>query len=383
MTFGGLAVILILASSAAAEPTLSYEGSFHVPNPGNPSFYDAYTIVVVPDGHPRPGSATPVSGPTVVMGHRQGANAGAYELQVPALVSSGPLNSATLVPGGSGGTQMPGMPSPYGPTCMGSAGNFWQAKPNVGNWGDTDGLRSAPDDGDVGTVDYTLGSSGTPTIGFPEGDWLAGDQWDQDGVLRRGDGSGNNLPVTDGTKDGATFLVNVDGRNSATSAQLIQCVRSGDGGPMSTQTPLFRATKSSATWQAGNFKIDYIRDTAGDEWFALALPVSQTPWDGTNHHFNLDFYRGDLSDDLLHAPDFTEDIGPMVDAGAGWRHTTQTKVTDFAVDWATSQIYVIDTWTDSRIHVFTLEGEASGPIPEPGGLALLGLVALGLRRKRS
>lgn len=376
--------VLAVAANAFALPTLEYEGSFLVPRV-NPDFYDAQTIVVVPDGHTRPGGGA-VAGPTIVMGHRQGGAPGAYELQIPALKTAGPLNSATLVPGVSGGTEFPG--HSLGPTCIGSAGNFWRAKGGV--WHDTDGLLSAPDDGDGGTADYTLGTSATVSPSVVEGDWLPENRFDYDGTIRRGDAAGNSLP-TDGTADGATFLMNHDGSSGTYTAGVFQCVRNGVGGPMTSQVELFHPRKPSTSWRDGAFKLDYMRDTAGDEWFVLALP-DDTPWDGTNHHYDLYFYQGDLADGGEYDPDpmsakaggFTVDVGPLVDAGAGWRHTTHTKVTDFAVDWENSQLYLIDTWTDSRIHVFTLEGEAAEPIPEPGfaGLLLFGAGAL-LRKRRA
>lgn len=370
-----------LAAPAAADPTptLQYVGSFHVPGLGPESAYDIRTIAFVPAGTLRPGSTETVSGATLVVANDQSLHSGnghydwTLEALIPTLVASGPLNSATYVAPASGGTEFSGRLQ--GPTTVDSAGNFWHG---AGGWGTSnDGLYSLPDDGNAGTLDFTLGSSGgNPTTTTVEGDWHPGaNLYEIDGFLRRGDGTGNDLSVTDGTKAGATFVMNVDGYNSLTSARVIQYTRQSDGGAMGTPVELFQLTKSSATWQAGSYKLDYIRDTEGAEWFVALYPNGSNAWDGTNHHLYLDFYNGALSDGALHAPDFTIDIGPLIDAGVGFRNTTQTKTTDIAVDWDNGLIYVNDTWTDSRIHVLQLTGV---PVPEPATMALLAVGGLAL-----
>lgn len=350
MTASCLLSASVATSSWALE--LAYEGSFLSPSP-EPS-YTAYTICFVPAGTTRPGNAQPVSGPTLIVGW-ESRNAGnkVKEFTIPALVKTGTMNYASWVLNANGGTDFlkPANSGDRntGPYDVDSAGYFWG--PAKLDWGEY-GLRSD-------RINWLLG--GTSTTGLylnvAEAGW-GGTRYPLSGVLRRGDGAGHDLTVTDGTKNGAKFIHSSGGNAGTCAGRVVQSVRNGNGGNM-VSTVLFAPTNCPGTaWGDNGWDVTYVRDTCGSEWFL----VFRGSLNGTYKSSTWYFYRGDLADGLGHCPNETINVHTMITNGVGYSTggapSGPQSLRDIAVDWQNSRLYLLDSlgYSSSRVHVFTLKG---------------------------
>jgi hypothetical protein len=361
-----LACLLAMPCGASAAPSLLYEGSFNLPSASAWVDYYYGQLTFVPDGTARPGwNGAAVQGPTV-LGETTWAHKTREFGPVPAFSKTAAgLQTAPLVTNANGGTELDGGSAP---DCVDLNGDLYGRNTTSMH---TDGaaLYSNP-----GTS--VLGGTATLTAA-PESGWPGA--YANDGVLRRGDGSGGDL-TTDASAAGAKFLV-CRHPNAGPGYYLdVHEVTRVDATTVSSAR-LFRAFQQD--FSDGYRQMDYIRDTLGAEWVVLMKPGAHT-----GDSFTVDLYDGTLSGDVNADPTYQFDIGPDIAAGAGW-HTSDSRIKDVAVDWANSQLYVLDGGAfgtgnnrAARVHVFSLKDEVA-PIPEPG---VLGLVALGLsfvfRRKR-
>jgi MYXO-CTERM domain-containing protein len=380
-------VVLVMASAALAGPELLYDGSFQLPT-GEPG-WTAENICFVPAGNTRPGSGQTVTGPTLLVGWetRSGySDGGIREITIPALVTSGTMNRASWIAGASGGTSMGGIGGQNtrmtGPYDVDAAGSLW----GPGGSG-VRGLRSGST--------WELGSTTNTTPALAETWYGPAGMIDYGtaGVLRRGDGAGNDLSIADGTLGGTRFLITTRGNGGSYDTKVYENIRNGDGGNM-TGSLLFSPRSAQTNyggapaWASGRFDLQYVRDPVGQEWFVLM----NVPWNGKTAGV-IDFYRSDVADGQAHDPELSPDIDLLArDNGVGEMGSGnyQGIFEDIAVDWANSKLYVLESNgyaknggnNSSRVHVFTLFDEVP-PVPEPAGLGVVGLALLGLKRRRA
>lgn len=195
----GFIAVAVLSVYADKPWTLQYEGSYTFPTMATAGWGDYYPYVItfVPDGATRPPwGGSPIQGPTVLL-------AGSYATRfrecgpIPTLVKSGTLNTAPLIPLESGGTAFNGGQRI---TSVDSAGVLW-------------GLTAASSIAPTALYEYNQTAAGFSYLGTNRPaththctGWLGA--FPNTGVLRRGDGTGNDLP-SDGhqTSPAARFLL--------------------------------------------------------------------------------------------------------------------------------------------------------------------------------
>jgi hypothetical protein len=192
-----VAAVLALGPTPATAATLilDYEGSFNLPPANGWGDHYARSVVFIPDGNARPGSARAVTGPSLLVwyhwaGHTVGFN------DLPAPVEAGPLGVATWLRNANGGTESDGPGGyTYYPVDVCSAGNIWAGFKASGG-----GPLTALSNPGVTVLGGTSHAVSTVESGWPTGGFSL------NAVLRRGDAVGEDYP-TDGTDTGARFLV--------------------------------------------------------------------------------------------------------------------------------------------------------------------------------
>jgi len=356
-----MAVLLSVPLAALAVPTLVYEGSLKLPDAGGGAHYPSYMVFVPndPTGSNRPGwGGTPIVGPSLVVRYTNVNDTREWNA-LPALskTSAGLLN-ATQLPGASGGTDYSG--GQY-IRDIDSSGNIWDTSFTSST--SPTGMYSNPGTHVLGgTTDPVAPAYKIQETGWP-GSWAVG------GFLKRSAG----LP-TDGTAIGATFVTS---RRRSDGCYVEQEVRTG--ATTMVTTPLFTF---SGTFNDSPYFIQYAPATDGEEFF-----IRWKQGGHTGNTFTIDLYDSTAAG-ADPTPVASPDIGDMIFKGAGFLDPNSS-IDYVAVDWANSQLYVLDGGTSSsasalrrsaHIHVFTL---APPPIPEPAGLGLMGLALLAIRRKRS
>ena len=369
LCFVALMLIGVCSAAVAGQiPDVVYDGSFNLPNASAWGDYYYGFLSFVPDGTPRPGwEGDPVEGPTLLV-RTTWANK-TREVVIPALSTTpGDLQTATWLTNADGGTEIDGG---WFPTTADSDGNLWGT--HFTSLTAHSGLRSDPGNAVLGGTE--------PLTDIQESGWPG--TFPIDGLLRRGDGYGNDLP-TSGLAEPpapATFLVCRQPSGGEGYHVAIHEVTRIDADNVSSEV-LFYLWRDG--FDDGNRKMTYVRDAGGDEWFAFLQPGTHD-----DDSFIIEFYDPTLSGGVeVDSPTWTWDIGPDVLAGAGW-HAGDSFIVDIAFDWDNNQFYVLDGGRfgtsnnrEGRVHVFTLFQEPPPPIPEPAGLSLLGMALLGLKRKR-
>jgi hypothetical protein len=330
----GLLGFLIFAASVSqvqAGLTLVYEGSFNLPSAVT-HYYQRATFV--PNGNTRPGNSVPVTGPSLVIGN---SHSGVYIREVnniPVLSKTlGGMGTATTLTNTLGGTQYSGATYRY-PQTVDSAGNMWNPYPNNGYYEPRVAYKAGS---------HVLGTNTEAALsvdtGWPGSSYLCGN-----GVLRRGDGAGGDLP-TDGTTIGAKFVVigekGVGGRSS-----VFTWTRTGT-------TAGTHITNFNTVTSGDYSTVRYVRDTASNEYFMVFSDGSPR----TNN--NLKFFASGTtgSNDT---PTATYDVDTDITNGPGWLDATYSLIRDVSVDWPNSKLYVLEATISGagntragRMHVFT------------------------------
>lgn len=322
---------------------LSYEGSFNLPSGSAWSDYYVASLVFVPDGATRPGwSGTPVAGPSLLLSYSYQWNLVEVN-QFPALSKTvNGMGTAVWLQNNAGGTRWKGGRA----SDVDSAGLVWNS--STGSSGSNDGMHRNPNGHYLGGTNHVVLSA----------DWYSSHP--SCGVLRRGDGYGNNL-TADGSNIGARFLINQRTGSAAWSGYVIEVTRTGTGENDVVKTNLFRyhGGTTDAEKQQG---IQYVRDTGGKEWIIMWRFVADNARIG-NHNW-LDFYPPTFDGSVPQLmPSFSIDVGDiLVKNGPGWMEATNTSWIKYVgVDWANSKLYVLEgTRSGSsktqlgRVHVFTV-----------------------------
>lgn len=99
---------------------------------------------------------------------------------------------------------------------------------------------------------------------------------------------------------------------------------------------LFVITNSVNFNDGMQYAFDYVRDKNGEEWYLL-WKIGGHP----NDSFKFWPFEGTASGGGNVLAKYEYDIGPDIVAGAG-RHTNNSQIADIGVDWANSQIHVLD-----------------------------------------
>ena len=358
------AALLALPLTASAGLTLNYEGSLKMPTRSSaPKEYYARGAAFAPTGTPVLGGGS-LTEPSLLVGYSWHQNTVEYtKLPTPAKTPAALAAALTAVTG----TTVVDRPADNVLGDVDSAGNMW----DTDQYTSGGGHPGAYSDPGVHMLGATSLSSGRIV---QETGWPAG--WAGTVCLRRGDGAGNDLP-SDGTTVGAKFLYVQRTHADGESAYVYEVTRS-DATTVSS-TLLFK--RSTGDFNTTDQFVQYVRDTSGAEYIMLSYEQGHS---GDSHV--LEFYdpATAIGGALNPAPAYSLDIGPDIAAGAGWMNASSV-VGATAVDWANSQLYVVDgRYKDVRIHVFTAQGPVARPVAEPGvlGLTLLGVPLLLRSRKR-
>ncbi|MGQ9661217.1 MAG: hypothetical protein ACUVWX_02640 [Kiritimatiellia bacterium] len=132
---------------------------------------------------------------------------------------------------------------------------------------------------------------------------------------------------------------------------------------------LFVITNSTDFYDGMLYSFDYVRDKNGEEWYLLWKVGAHT-----GDSFKFWVFEGTASGGGNVLAKHEYDIGPDIVAGAGW-HAADSRVKDIGVDWANSQIHILDGGAEGatkpregRIHVFTVLGV---PPPPKGTAAVI------------
>lgn len=334
-------LLLACAGSASAQVKLVYEGSFKLTNAAVWGGYYYGDLVFVPDGNARPGwTGASVSGPTVITRNVFGSNP-SREHRVPTLSkTSGGLIKAAMIPLASGGTEISGSPI----DTVDSDGNLWISA------GYSSGSYMYSSNG-VSVLGSNVAASATQSTGWPGA-------YENNGLLRKGDGTGGNLPTSGNSLPPNPSKFIVAKRLSAGPGfftYVYECTRTSANTVVSTNIfNLWQADYNTAYKQ-----IEYVRDTAGKEWFI----VQPSEIDHASDTYVVNLYNGNLSGGInVTNPTYAINVGPDIAAGAGW-HLASSRIRDVAVDWANSRLYILDGETsataynrEGRVHVFTVGG---------------------------
>ena len=361
-----LLTVALLAGSAPAAVTMTYDGSFDVA-----SGYYGKGLAFVPDGVGNGDRPVSVTGPTVLTTSTH-SNGFMKEWYIPALLKTGPANSATQVTTANGGTYvdvlktLAGSNNPDSLAVMGS--NIWAMQGYLG-------------DGAIGLI-----KMGTNEV------WSAGNT----GVSRvqptgytakyGGGGLADKWDETDTLLSTSWYPENPDPDNGVYGSR-IYVSKAAKGDPTVGDANVFDWTVTSDIfnfWVSADdynydldsdFDIEYV-EVGGTKYYVMSS--GDTHADSAKLMF---FNASTTGDDAT--PDFTIDVSSDIAGGVGWFHSTNGGLKDFAYDKANNQLYLFDTTTGvspagGRIHVFTL-------VPEPATMGLLGLGFAGmaaLRRRR-
>ena len=357
-----LVALLALPASAQKPWTLQYEGSYTFPSMGTSGWGDYYpgsgAITFVPNGTPRPTwGGDPVQGPTILVSGGWGARTRECG-PIPALVKSGSLNTAPLIPLSSGGTAFNGG---WPVTTVDSTGMLWGLGPSSSS-----NPTALYESNSTASAMCYLGTNRSLANAHCTG-WPG--TYPITGIMRRGDGSGNDLP-SDGhqVSPPAKFLLMQHANVTPDPLNVWQATRTG---PTTVSSSLLFVITNALNFTDGMaYSFEYVRDKNGEEWYLL---WKKGPHTGDSFKFYV--FEGTASGGGTVLAKHEYDIGPDIVAGAGWHHST-SQIPDIGVDWANCQIHVLDggvVGTPSpyhrtgRVHVFTVIGIP----PPPKGTAII------------